>query len=82
MSAGPGTTPDAGAASHGPRNHPFVDGNKRTAFVAMETFPRPRTDSSFLPHEACVMKTLDSRRDIDEASFAQWIRDHLAPRDL
>lgn len=64
------------------RNHPFVDGNKRTAFVAMETFLALNGFELLASDEDCVLKTLGlAAGDTDEASFAQWIRDHLAPRD-
>jgi death-on-curing protein len=63
------------------RNHPFVDGNKRTAFVAMETFLVLNGFELLASDEECVLKTLGlAAGEIDEASFAQWIRDHLAPR--
>ena len=65
------------------RNHPFVDGNKRTAFVAMETFLALNGFELLASDEDCVLKTLGlAAGDTDEASFAQWIREHLAPRDL
>lgn len=61
------------------RNHPFVDGNKRTAFVAMETFLGLNGFELLASDEGCVLKTLGlAAGDIDEAVFAQWIRDHLA----
>jgi len=63
------------------RNHPFVDGNKRTAFVAMETFLALNGFELLASDESCVLKTLGlAAGDIDEAAFAWWIREHLAPR--
>ncbi|WP_422085255.1 type II toxin-antitoxin system death-on-curing family toxin [Variovorax sp.] len=63
------------------RNHPFVDGNKRTAFVEMETFLDLNGFELLASDEDCVLKTLGlAAGEIDEASFAQWIREHLAPR--
>lgn len=65
------------------RNHPFVDGNKRTAFVAMEVFLDLNGFELTADDEGCVLKMLGlAAGDIDELAFAQWIRDHLAPRDI
>lgn len=65
------------------RNHPFTDGNKRTAFVAMEVFLDLNGYELTATDEACVLKTLGlAAGDIDEATFAQWIRAHLAPRAI
>ena len=57
------------------KNHPFVDGNKRTAFVAVELF---------LTLNGCKLNTSDADAvlamlavasgKIDEAGFADWIR--------
>ncbi|MEM6799084.1 MAG: type II toxin-antitoxin system death-on-curing family toxin [Planctomycetota bacterium] len=62
------------------KNHPFMDGNKRTAGVVCETFLitngvtlRVATDdwySAFLGLAA---------GDLSEQHFAQWLREHLAP---
>jgi len=63
------------------RNHPFVDGNKRTAFVAAELFLMLngfRLDAS---DSDCVIVMLAvAAGDIDEARFAEWIREHANSR--
>jgi death-on-curing protein len=59
----------------------YAFGNKRTAFVAMETFLDLNGFELLASDEDCVLKTLGlAAGEIDEASFAQWIREHLAPR--
>jgi death-on-curing protein len=60
------------------RNHPFVDGNKRTAFVAMELFLDLNGLALHATDEDCVLKTLQlASGEIDEPAFAQWIREHF-----
>src|SRR5688572_16861978 len=60
------------------RNHPFVDGNKRTAAVACETFLRlhssalQATDIELFP----VYLALAEGR-LDESDFAAWLRPRL-----
>ena len=60
------------------RNHPFVDGNKRTAYVAMELclalngYRLVASDKDAL----LTMLALASG-DIDDADFQAWIRLHL-----
>ncbi|MBS0444858.1 MAG: type II toxin-antitoxin system death-on-curing family toxin [Proteobacteria bacterium] len=59
------------------RNHPFIDGNKRTAFVAVELFlvlNGYRLDATDVD---CVVTMLAlAAGDIDESAFADWIRAH------
>jgi death-on-curing protein len=75
--------PDAAAlaASYGfgiARNHPFVDGNKRTAFVAVELFLILNGFELIATDAACVLTMLDlASGALDEPSFASWIRQHL-----
>jgi death-on-curing protein len=79
-------TPDAAdlAAAYGygiSRNHPFVDGNKRTAFVATELFLALNGFDLLANDVECVMTMLDvAVGGIEEAAFAQWIRSHIQPR--
>lgn len=72
------------AASYGygiSRNHPFVDGNKRTAFVAVELFLVLNGFELDASDVDCVLTMLSvAAGDIEEAAFAQWIRSHLQPR--
>jgi death-on-curing protein len=63
------------------RNHPFIDGNKRTGFVAAQLFLRLNGHRIQAPHVDCVLTTLAlAASDIDEAAFAAWLRRHLQPR--
>ncbi len=62
------------------RNHPFVDGNKRTAFVAVELFLDLNGQTLAASDADCVMTMLKvAAGDIDETQFAQWLRDHCQP---
>lgn len=76
-------TPDIAdlAASYGfgiSRNHPFVDGNKRTAFVAVELFLELNGFELNAPDAECVINMLElSAGHMPEADFAAWIRRHL-----
>ena len=68
----------AAAYAHGlSRNHPFVDGNKRAAFVAIGVFlainGRRLTAS---PVEAVVAMTALAADELDEPTLAAWIRRH------
>lgn len=63
------------------RNHPFVDGNKRTAFVAMELFLALNGFDLVATDLECVTTMLAvAAGDIEEAAFAAWIRAHMQPR--
>jgi death-on-curing protein len=63
------------------RNHPFSDGNKRTAFVATELFLVLNGFKLRATDADCVMTMLGvAVGDIDEASFAAWIRAHIQAR--
>jgi death-on-curing protein len=79
-------TPDAAAlaAAYGyglARNHPFVDGNKRTAFVAVELFLVLNGEQLQAGDVDCVMTMLAvAAGELDEAGFAAWLREHLHPR--
>jgi death-on-curing protein len=59
------------------RNHLFIDGNKRTAFVALIIFLR-LNDVAFAPPPAqatAVMLSL-AAGEIDEEGLSRWIRDN------
>lgn len=63
------------------RNHPFVDGNKRTAFVALEVFLFLNGFELTASDEACVLSTLSlAAGDTDEIALTKWIRTHIRPR--
>lgn len=78
--------PDAAdlAASYGygiSRNHPFIDGNKRTGFVAMELFLALNGFELTATDADCVLTMLSvAVGDIEEAAFADWIRQHMQSR--
>lgn len=62
-------------------NHPFVDGNKRAAFLSLGLFlfaNRYRLAASQL--EATQVMLGVAAGDIDEIAFASWLRAHIAPR--
>ncbi len=63
------------------KNHPFVDGNKRAAFLSVGLFlalngHRLRAAQV----EATLTMLAVAASDMDESSFAVWIRSHLVPR--
>ena len=59
------------------RNHPFVDGNKRTAFVAVELFLDLNGFDLLADDAECVLTMLAlAAGDLDERAFAAWIRAH------
>jgi death-on-curing protein len=63
------------------RNHPFIDGNKRTAYVSAELFLAMNGFGMVASDESAVLTTLAlAASDIDEAAFAAWLRRHLQPR--
>src|SRR6218665_3555249 len=81
-----GQPPDTAAlaASYGvgiAKNHPFVDGNKRAAFLAVGLFLylngfRLQADQA----DATLTMLAVAAGDIPEDAFASWLRAHLAPR--
>lgn len=76
-------TPDAAqlAASYGygiARNHPFVDGNKRMAFIATKLFLRLNGwdfVAGDVEHVGTMLRLADGS--FSEEDFAAWIRAHL-----
>ena len=63
------------------RNHPFVDGNKRSAFVAAELFLALNGQRLTASDADCVLEMLKlAASEIDEQVFAAWLRDHVAAR--
>jgi len=78
--------PDAAAlaAAYGAgiaRNDPFIDGNKRTAFVAVELFLALNGHELTAGDVDCVMTMLAvAAGELDEPGFAAWLREHLRPR--
>ena len=63
------------------RNHPFIDGNKRTAFVAVELFLALSGRRLTADDADCVLTMLAvASGTLDEAAFAAWLRRHVEPR--
>jgi len=57
------------------RNHPFIDGNKRTAFVALELFLR--LNGCFFTvgdAEAVVMMLAMASGELPDGEFIVWVR--------
>ncbi|HEX5392961.1 MAG TPA: type II toxin-antitoxin system death-on-curing family toxin [Rhodocyclaceae bacterium] len=63
------------------RNHPFIDGNKRTAFVAVELF-LVLNDYELMASDAdCVLTMLAlAAGEMEEAAFAAWLRSNCKSR--
>lgn len=60
------------------RNHPFVDGNKRTVFVAVELCLLLNGHSLAASDAECVLTILDlAAGQLEEQAFAAWIRAHM-----
>lgn len=62
------------------RNHPYRDGNKRVAFLAMYVF-LGLNGRELAASEADVVETMLklAAGGLTEAALARWIRAHLAP---
>jgi death-on-curing protein len=56
------------------RNHPFPDGNKRVAFLAMRVFARINGANWEPPHDTGPMIAAVAAREVDEEAFAEWLR--------
>jgi len=62
------------------RNRPFIDGNKRTAYVALELFIAlngvtfPASDA-----EATLTTLAMAAGDLDDPTFIAWVRRHAQP---
>lgn len=62
------------------RNHPFVDGNKRVAFVLAVIFLERNGIAFHAPEVEVVERTLAlAARAIDEAAYEAWLRAHTSP---
>ncbi len=57
------------------RDHPFIDGNKRSAFVAAEVFLDLNGMTLTASDESCVLTMLRfAAGEIEEDAFAAWLR--------
>ncbi len=78
-------SPDAAelAAAYGfgiAKNHPFADGNKRSALVATEFFLELNGYSLVADDVTCVLTILSlADGTLSEAELAAWIRSHTEP---
>ena len=60
------------------RNHPFVDGDKRVAFIAMALFLRLNGVPFAPPQDESAAAIFDvAAGELDEKSLARWIGDRL-----
>ena len=79
-------TPDAAALAAAyafgiARNHPFADGNKRTALVVLETFLNLNGFVLDADDVQCVLTILElAAGSLSENGLAHWIRGNMAPQ--
>ena len=63
------------------KNHPFVDGNKRAAFLAAGLFLALNGQRLVVAQAEAAVMVLDlAAGEITEAAFADWLRAHLQAR--
>ena len=63
------------------RNHPFVDGNKRAAFMAMVLFLALNGMELEAPEPEATVAMLDmAAGQLTDAEFTLWVREHAQPR--
>ena len=62
------------------RNHPFLDGNKRTAYVALETFLALNGCAFPVSDADAVVATLAmAAGEMNDEEFSAWVRDNTQP---
>lgn len=60
------------------RNHPFVDGNKRTAWVLARLFLKLNGPTlSFMPEDAVKTVLNLAAGELSEEELADWFRQHI-----
>ncbi|HOF52169.1 MAG TPA: type II toxin-antitoxin system death-on-curing family toxin [Rhodoferax sp.] len=65
------------------RNHPFIDGNKRTGFVAAELFLNLNGFELNATDADCVITMLGvAAGEVSEDAFAAWLRAHTEKRHV
>lgn len=63
------------------RNHPFIDGNKRTAFVVVELFLSLNGFTLAATDVDCVITMLAlAAGELSEEAFARWLGANTSPR--
>jgi death-on-curing protein len=80
--ANPGVAELAAAYATGIlRNHPFVDGNKRIAFLLAYVFLARNDLNLTAPEAQATRAVLDlASGSISEEAFARWLADQVEPR--
>jgi death-on-curing protein len=64
------------------KNHPFIDGNKRTALAAMIVFlGLNKLDIEASPHELTAVVLSLAAGEIPEEVLAHWLHEHVRPLD-
>jgi death on curing protein len=64
------------------RNHPFVDGNKRTAWVIARLFLVLNGHSlAFTPADAIAFMLALAAGELSEEQVADWFRERIAPQN-
>ncbi|SJM92806.1 type II toxin-antitoxin system death-on-curing family toxin [Crenothrix polyspora] len=62
------------------RNHPFIDGNKRTGFTVTELFLALNGQELIADDSSCVLTMLKlAEGKLSEKAFADWIRNNTRP---
>lgn len=65
------------------RNHPFFDGNKRTAFTVMELFLTLNGLELVADDQSCVITMLNlAEGNLSENELTDWLRSNTKPFDL
>jgi death on curing protein len=63
------------------KNHPFLDGNKRSGFMTAYTFLGVNGEEVIAPEEEVVLQTLAlAAGDIREKDYAAWLKASCKPR--
>jgi death-on-curing protein len=63
------------------RNHPFLDGNKRTAFVLMELFLNLNGWNLDASDAVCISMMLTlAAGNLSEEMLAKWLRGHIVAK--
>ena len=62
------------------KNHPFIDGNKRTGFIAAYTFLRRNGYQLVAPEVDATLKTLGlASGELSQERYAEWIEANSKP---
>lgn len=63
------------------QNHPFIDGNKRAAFLSVGLFLALNGNRLAATQAEATIAVLSlAAGELDEAEFAGWLREHLVER--